>query len=135
MDHTGLAPVCRRCGRPAVRGRANYAMFEGMHFVCFHYEFEHRDTDPDDSCGVAGCPCAPAERGKEKLLDTPRTLVAEWSDGPPANWDVHSLPGYLEALTRWLEDADGYYAARKLAIPWDSRTVVGTALRAATVYE
>ncbi|PXY20756.1 hypothetical protein BAY60_24865 [Prauserella muralis] len=110
-------------------------MFEGMHFVCFHYEFEHRDTDPDDDCGLAGCPSAPAARGKERLLDTLRTLVGEWSDGPPANWDVHSLPGYLEALAWWLGDADDYYAARKVAMPSDSWTVVSAALRAATVYQ
>lgn len=31
-------------------------MFEGMHWLCFHLEFEH-DTDPDVACGdIAGCP-------------------------------------------------------------------------------
>ena len=33
--------ACRRCGRSVRIGRANFEMFEGMHFVCFHYEFEH----------------------------------------------------------------------------------------------
>ncbi len=45
-----------------------------MHYVCFHYEFEHDlsspDTDPD-----------------EKLL-------TDWPDGPPANWENQSLPDY-----------------------------------------
>jgi len=43
-------------------GRDNYDMFEGMHYVCFHYEFEHDmstpDSDPDEDCGAAGCPSA-----------------------------------------------------------------------------
>ncbi len=27
-----------------------------MHYVCFHYEFEHGDLDLDLDCGVPGCP-------------------------------------------------------------------------------
>jgi hypothetical protein len=32
-----------------------------MHYVCFHYEFEHSaggSTDVDADCGVPGCPSA-----------------------------------------------------------------------------
>jgi hypothetical protein len=36
----------------------NYETFERMHYVCFHYEFEHdltsANTDPDEDCGVPG---------------------------------------------------------------------------------
>lgn len=33
-----------------------------MHYVCFHYEFEHElgaAADPDVDCGVPGCPSGP----------------------------------------------------------------------------
>jgi hypothetical protein len=29
-----------------------------MHYVCFHYEFEHDPVDPDEECGAGGCPSA-----------------------------------------------------------------------------
>ncbi|WP_143073353.1 hypothetical protein [Actinokineospora terrae] len=53
---------CRRCGRPVRINRDRYETFERMHYVCFHYEFEHEladvDTDPDEDCGAPGCPSA-----------------------------------------------------------------------------
>jgi hypothetical protein len=27
-----------------------------MHYVCFHYEFEHDPADPDEECYAGGCP-------------------------------------------------------------------------------
>ena len=27
-----------------------------MHWVCFHYEFEHDPTDPDEACNDLACP-------------------------------------------------------------------------------
>jgi hypothetical protein len=27
-----------------------------MHYVCFHYEFEHGEADVDRDCGQRGCP-------------------------------------------------------------------------------
>jgi hypothetical protein len=35
-------PRCRRCGRPVRVYRDSYEVFERMHYVCFHYEFEHQ---------------------------------------------------------------------------------------------
>ena len=58
-DATDLLPACDRCGRPVRRNQADYELFERMHWVCFHYEFEHVPADPDDDCGAAGCPSAP----------------------------------------------------------------------------
>jgi hypothetical protein len=37
-------------------------VFEQMHYVCFHYEFEHDPTDVDEECGAGGCP----SRGERK---------------------------------------------------------------------
>jgi hypothetical protein len=106
-----------------------------MHYVCFHYEFEHDPADPDDDCGVPGCPSAPAARNRERLLQVVRELLDDWSDGPPANWDNHALPDYLEAFAAWLADSDCYYAQSKAPVPWDSWQVVATALRAAKADE
>ncbi|MBB5808897.1 hypothetical protein F4560_008665 [Saccharothrix ecbatanensis] len=110
-----------------------------MHYVCFHYEFEHGfadpDADPDDDCGVPGCPSSPAARHKDRLATTVRALLADWSDGPPANWENHSLPDYLESLAAWLDDCDGYYANRGVPVPWNGWEVVQDAMRAATIYE
>ena len=50
-------PLCDRCHRPVTRSRDSYETFERMHWVCFHYEFEHGDTlDPDTACGDPSCP-------------------------------------------------------------------------------
>ncbi len=35
-----------------------FDVFEQMHYVCFHYEFEHGDIDPDRECAWGGCPSA-----------------------------------------------------------------------------
>lgn len=48
--------------------RDDYRVFEGMHYVCFHYEFEHGlrnpDADPDEDCGDPGCPSASLSRAR-----------------------------------------------------------------------
>ncbi|KOX16069.1 hypothetical protein ADK67_40875 [Saccharothrix sp. NRRL B-16348] len=120
-------------------GREYYEVLEGMHYVCFHYEFEHgmggENADPDEDCGVAGCPSAPAVRHKDRLVAVVRALVADWSDGPPANWDNHSLPDYLGSLSAWLEDSERYYADRGVSVPWNGWEVVQHAMRAATVHD
>jgi hypothetical protein len=36
--------------------RDQFDVFEQMHYVCFHYEFEHHPIDPDGDCGTPGCP-------------------------------------------------------------------------------
>ena len=48
---------CARCGRPVRVNRDSYQLFERMHHVCFHYEFEHHG-DPDEPCDADGCPSA-----------------------------------------------------------------------------
>lgn len=49
------AQVCRACG--ALSAGADFAaVFERMHYVCFHFEYEHGDTDRDQTCRVPGCP-------------------------------------------------------------------------------
>lgn len=58
--------------------------FEGMHYVCFHYEFEHvlgsPDADVDSDCGVPGCPsgvlpvAAPGAEAEQALKDAAEGL-------------------------------------------------------------
>jgi len=50
--------VCRRCGREVSVSADQFEVFEKMHYVCFHYEFEHDPTDPDTECTAGGCPSA-----------------------------------------------------------------------------
>jgi hypothetical protein len=58
--HDASLPVCIRCGRPVRVNADQYEVFERMHWVCFHYEFEHEtavaDGDPDQACRDPGCP-------------------------------------------------------------------------------
>jgi hypothetical protein len=51
-------PSCRRCRRAVEISQNQYDTFEQMHYVCFHYEFEHDPVDPDEECAAGGCPSA-----------------------------------------------------------------------------
>jgi hypothetical protein len=45
----------------------------------------------------AAAPCrSPSGVNLPMTASAMRALVADWSDGPPANWENHSLPGHLE---------------------------------------
>lgn len=47
--------ICRRCNRPVTANVEHYDVFEQMHWLCFHLEYEH-DGDPDKTCGDPSCP-------------------------------------------------------------------------------
>jgi hypothetical protein len=49
-------PKCKRCSMPVETDEKEYTLFEGMHWICFHYEFEHGDIAPDVPCGDPSCP-------------------------------------------------------------------------------
>ncbi|MGW9418288.1 hypothetical protein ACWGRS_11535 [Cellulosimicrobium funkei] len=75
--------VCRRCHRSVRVGAAEYETFERMHYVCFHYEFEHQDFDVDESCGLAGCPSEANGSGRRTVIGTARALAtAAAADDP-----------------------------------------------------
>ena len=125
--------VCRRC-RGAVRVNAEqFEVFERMHYVCFHYEFEHGEFDVDEECSAGGCPSASLAGGRDTVIATAQELAIEAASGAP--WDNASLPVYLEAFSAWIADADGYYLNRGKVPPGNGWEVVADALRAATVYE
>ncbi len=49
------APICARCGFAVTVNRENYELFEGMHWLCFHLQFEHH-ADVDAPCSDPSCP-------------------------------------------------------------------------------
>ncbi len=49
------APKCARCGRPVEMNREQYTLYERMHWLCFHLEFEH-EGDADAPCTDPSCP-------------------------------------------------------------------------------
>lgn len=48
--------ICVRCNRPVCVYEKDYLLFEKMHWICFHFEFEHGDYDPDEPCQDPSCP-------------------------------------------------------------------------------
>lgn len=125
--------TCRRCRRPITNAASHADVFEGMHYVCFHYEFEHRSADVDASCGLHGCPSNSLGDGRDAVVATARQLALEAASGAP--WENGDLHSYLEAFAAWLADSDGYYGNLYEATPRNGWEVVNDALRAATIYE
>lgn len=59
--------LCRRCGQPVVKNAALAVdVFEGMHWLCFHLEYEHRG-DPDEACSDPSCHWWQLEVLRERL--------------------------------------------------------------------
>ncbi len=48
--------LCKRCGKPVEVFAADYDLFEQMHWLCFHLEFEH-EGDPDEAGEAAAGRC------------------------------------------------------------------------------
>ncbi len=68
--------LCRRCGRPIVADPGlSHHVFEGMHWLCFHLEYEH-EGDPDLPCNDPSCRVWRLEVYESKL----RELGLEPSD-------------------------------------------------------
>lgn len=128
-----MEALCRRCGRPVRVTAGSYETFEKMHYVCFHYEFEHGDVDVDEECGAGGCPSASLTGGRDEVIGTARALAEEAAAGAPwLNAEIHE---YLVALGAWLADSGGYYANTGRVPPGNGWEIVNDALRAATNYE
>lgn len=47
--------LCARCNKPVEENAESYDVFEQMHWLCFHLEFEH-EGDPDRACDDVSCP-------------------------------------------------------------------------------
>ena len=62
--------LCARCQRPVTSElMGSYEALENMHWVCFHYEFEHGEVDVDRACTDPSCPSRAFDR-----------------DAPPPGW-------------------------------------------------
>lgn len=77
---TDAPPRCVRCGRPVEVNRDLSAdLFERMHWLCFHLEFEH-PGDPDAPCEDPAChvarPAIYAQALRDAGLD-PQAVMRE----------------------------------------------------------
>ncbi|MGP3772228.1 DUF7660 family protein [Streptomyces sp. SDT5-1] len=72
---------------------------------------------------------------REELAAFVRSLRRSHAEEGSA-WENTDLPGFLEALAAWIDDADGWYrnSGRELPADGDWR-FFARALQAATVYE
>lgn len=48
--------ICRRCNQIVTKYKKDYELFEKMHWICFHFEFEHGEFDPDEGGNDPSCP-------------------------------------------------------------------------------
>lgn len=60
--------ICVRCGRPVEKYRADYDLFEKMHWLCFHLTYEHQ-ADADVPCADPSCPNWHLQLFRQKLTD------------------------------------------------------------------
>ncbi len=71
--------ICEYCNSPVIANADNYEIFENMHWLCFHLNFEH-SGDRDESCDDPSCPWWHIEIYIEKLkslgLD-PQTVIED----------------------------------------------------------
>lgn len=58
--------ICKSCLEPVESSSEDYYLFEGMHWICFHFTFEH-NTDRDKPCSDPSCPWNRINDLKEKL--------------------------------------------------------------------
>lgn len=69
MNDTENNHICRKCNR-SVKNTKDYDLFEGMHWICFHFEYEHSEEyDVDEPCLDLSCPWNQIEYLKEALRD------------------------------------------------------------------
>ena len=65
-------PLCVRCHQPVRINQSHYDVFERMHWLCFHLEYEHMgpgfmNADPDEGCDDPSCPWWQIEVFRHKL--------------------------------------------------------------------
>ncbi len=78
---TSVDTTCKRCGRKIeVDPQLSHDVFEGMHWLCFHLEYEH-STDPDLACSdFSSCPWWTIRYYEDRLRELgedPKTVVQD----------------------------------------------------------
>ena len=74
--------ICKKCGKLVHKPPAEYELLEGMHWLCYHFEYEH-SGDPDTYCNDPSCPLWHIEVYKEALRKagfSPERLIEEALD-------------------------------------------------------
>ena len=66
--------------------RERYEVFERMHWICFHFEFEHMSADggpadPDEPCEDPTCPWTIRRKYEEKLKSLGVDPDSVWLEG------------------------------------------------------
>lgn len=79
--------ICRRCNGPVIVNAERYDVFEQMHWLCFHLEFEH-EGDPDKACGDPSCPWWHVEVYQEKLKQLGADPGEVLSEAINARWNL-----------------------------------------------
>lgn len=79
---------CARCGQAA--DTSDFLIFERMHYVCFHYEFEHQG-DVDTECNAGGCPSRNVELS---------TTLREWTNWDSAGFHLGRALGLFDRPSR-----------------------------------
>lgn len=51
-----MPDFCKGCGIELKEPPEQYEAFEGMHWFCFHYSYEHYTDDPEIPCDSRHCP-------------------------------------------------------------------------------
>ena len=77
--------LCRRCGQAVLVSADSYDVFEGMHWLCFHLEFEH-EGDPDRACSDPGCPWWHIDVYRERLRQLGQDPDAVLRDAIGQRW-------------------------------------------------
>lgn len=73
---------------------------------------------------------------QEELVDFINKLIKSYMDAP-SEWTNKDIPSFLEALSAWIEDMEGYYKNQDLKFDKDdiSWGNIADMLYAATMYE
>ncbi len=78
--------ICVRCNRPVRRNRDLFHdVFERMHWLCFHLEFEH-EGDPDEPCDDQSCHEWQLEVFRAKLTQLGHDPDKVIADAVQAKW-------------------------------------------------
>jgi hypothetical protein len=89
------AQLCKRCNRPVVANTEQFDVFEQMHWLCFHLEFEH-EGDPDRPCQDPSCPWWHIEvfKGKLEEMGIDIETVMKEAVGPALPFGAGSPHGF-----------------------------------------
>ncbi|WP_438449456.1 hypothetical protein [Gorillibacterium sp. sgz5001074] len=98
--------ICRRCGQPVRVYETEYDIFEGMHWICFHFEFEHGEFDPDEPCNDPSCPWNRINNKQEFILENEKSYT------------VHKEQQFLGLYVK--EHQKEFYPSAKLLIVVES---------------